>query len=63
MLNDNLLTAKQISQAVNKSKATIYRWVNAGKFPKPIKINNSTLWRASEVNAWLANPTAQGGDA
>lgn len=53
MLNDNLLTAKQISQAINKSKATIYRWVKTGKFPKPIKINNSTLWRASEINAWL----------
>lgn len=57
MLNDSLVTAKELSTSLKKSKATIYRWVNAGKFPKPIKINNSTLWRASEVNAWINNPT------
>lgn len=53
MLNDSLLTSKELTESLKKSKATIYRWVRQDKFPKPIKINNSTLWRASEVNAWL----------
>lgn len=57
-LKDSFLTAKQLSNNLQKSKSTIYRWVKAGQFPKPIKINNSTLWKVSDVNHWI---TTQGG--
>lgn len=38
------------------SRATLWRWVKDGTFPKPFKLGeNSTCWCASEIDAWLAN--------
>ena len=41
-------------------KATLWRWVQQGKFPAPIKLSVTrtgrggvTAWRASDVEAWL----------
>lgn len=33
--------------------STIWAWVKAGGFPKPIKLSaNTTAWIAAEVEAW-----------
>lgn len=46
------------------SPVTIWRWIAAGKFPKPIKLSeNVTAWKAEEVRAWLDQQSAQGGAA
>lgn len=38
------------------SRATIYRHVRAGTFPKPFKIGaRAVAWDAGEVNKWLAD--------
>lgn len=34
------------------SAATLWRWVAAGKFPAPIKINGATAWPAEVIEAW-----------
>lgn len=37
------------------SHTTLWAWIRAGKFPKPVKLSaNVTAWRAAEVQAWLA---------
>jgi prophage regulatory protein len=38
---------------VNLSKAQIYKLIARDEFPKPMKIGKSSLWLASEVDAWL----------
>lgn len=48
------------------SPITIWRWVAADKFPKPVKLSgNVTAWRAEDVHAWLdrqaTRTPAQGG--
>lgn len=41
------------------SRATLWRRVSDGTFPRPIKISErTTAWRTSEVCQWLANPSA-----
>jgi predicted DNA-binding transcriptional regulator AlpA len=36
------------------SRSTLWRWVNEGKFPKPIKLSEGvTVWRVEEVDAWI----------
>ena len=55
MINEVMLNVDQLSDTFKKNKSTIYRWVKAGKFPKPIKIQNSTMWRESEIKAFLDN--------
>lgn len=45
---------KDLSAAIGLSHSTIFRYVHDGKFPKPIKINpRVSLWKWSEVEAWL----------
>ena len=47
-----------IKQITGKSRATIYRWVEKGNFPRPINITNSAkAWRESDVRAWEQNLT------
>lgn len=41
------------------SPATIWRWVKAGKFPKPTKLSDSiTVWKAEDIRAWLDDQQA-----
>jgi prophage regulatory protein len=36
------------------SRATIYRYVDAGEFPRPVKIGvRAIAWHASDVDAWI----------
>jgi predicted DNA-binding transcriptional regulator AlpA len=35
--------------------STLWRWVNAGTFPKPVKLSGGvTAWMMSDITAWLA---------
>lgn len=39
------------------SRSTIWRWEQAGKFPKSTRITpRTTVWDAAEVRDWLADP-------
>ena len=36
------------------SRATIYRWVKEGSFPKPIHLGaNMVRWKVSDIEAWV----------
>jgi prophage regulatory protein len=36
------------------SKTTIYRWINANQFPKPINLSSkSVAWLESDINDWI----------
>lgn len=38
------------------SSATLWRWVAAGKFPKPVRLSaRVTAWRIDEIRAWLVS--------
>ncbi len=41
------------------SKATLWRMVNAGKFPAPVKLSERiTAWRVEEVREWIETHAA-----
>lgn len=41
------------------SKATLWRMVNAGTFPAPVKLSERiTAWRVEEVREWIETHTA-----
>lgn len=48
------LSDKQIAKRYGVSRATVWRWLRAGKFPKSIKINGSTRWRITDLEQWEA---------
>lgn len=43
------------------TSSTIWRWVKAGKFPKPFTMGSRcTVWDAAEVDEWIASSKANG---
>jgi len=53
---DYLLPLSEVKKRVSISSATIYRWIQEGKFPLPLKLSsNCVRWRESDINAWIAS--------
>lgn len=51
---ETLVREKQIlAKYVPVHRATWWRWIKAGKAPKPVKLGQSiSAWRLSEIEAW-----------
>jgi len=50
---DYLLPRKTVEQLSGLSRATIYRLIKLGKFPRPLSIGTGSVrWRQSDVIAW-----------
>jgi prophage regulatory protein len=50
---DRLLRMQDLLDITGLSRATVYRAVCAGSFPKPIKIGGASRWPASELAAYI----------
>ena len=54
-----LLRIGEVSEWLNISRSTIYKWVNDGEFPEPGVLGqddgkrSATRWREEEVQEWL----------
>ncbi len=49
----------QLKAKLKVSGSSIWAWVKAGKFPKPIKLSeNCTAWNAADVEAWAQSRIA-----
>ena len=54
-----LMKVSEITEWLNVSESAIYKWVQQGRFPKPIKLGDSTTkrhssrWIREEVEEWL----------
>jgi prophage regulatory protein len=43
-----------VAAGIVRNRMTLWRWINAGEFPRPMKIGpNSRAWRAIDIEAWL----------
>jgi prophage regulatory protein len=52
---DRLLTMRELTRATSLSRTTVYRMVDEGTLPPPLKIGKSRIaWRASSIARWLA---------
>lgn len=47
------------------SRPYLYRMVQHGRFPRPLKVGAASAWLESEVTAWMAERVAErdGGEA
>lgn len=65
MTQSNYITIKDVLSKLRlKSASTIYRWIDKGTFPAPVKLGLSSRWVEAEVDAWMkekenARPGAQ----
>lgn len=51
---DRLLRLRDVAFLVGLSKATIYRKLKLGEFPRPVCMGASVRWRESDIVAWIA---------
>ena len=48
------LPVKEVVRRTSLSRATVYRLVQAGEFPKPVTLTGArTAWVETEVTAWM----------
>ncbi|RHZ95342.1 AlpA family phage regulatory protein [Cereibacter sphaeroides] len=54
------LTDKQVAERYGVSRATIWRWVKTGTFPRPVTFSPGCVrWSEAEVLAWEAKRLAE----
>ncbi|MCF8809624.1 AlpA family phage regulatory protein [Xanthomonas campestris pv. campestris] len=53
-----LLPIKDVRAKVGLSPATIYRQMQAGKFPKPHKVCSRSLWLSTQLDEWIIEQTS-----
>ena len=57
-LADFLLRRKEVERIAGISRASIYRLIKAGKFPRPVSIGTGSVrWKQSDVIAWQQSLT------
>lgn len=55
MQNNLYLSDKQVAKRFSVHRATPWRWVERGAFPKPVKLSpGCTRWRESDILDWEA---------
>lgn len=51
---DRILRLPELLQVTGLSTATLYRWMDEERFPRPVRLGeNSVGWKASAVQAWI----------
>jgi len=51
--NERLVKIKTVMEYVEFSKSKIYDLISKNQFPKPIKIGSSSLWKFSDIQAFI----------
>lgn len=51
---DRIIKMKELPGITGRSRASLWRDIKAGKFPKPVRLGtNSVGFKASEIQNWL----------
>lgn len=51
-----LLKIKQVLELVPVGKTTLYKMIDDGKFPRPIRLSERAVaWRKSDILQWIDN--------
>lgn len=59
-MTDRLLRLRDVVSRVGLAKATIYRKIAAGEFPRPVTVGKSSVrWRESDISGWMSALTQQ----
>jgi len=56
---EKFIRLRELQPLIGLKKASVYRKLRAGTFPRPIKIGDRAIaWRASDVAQWQASREA-----
>ncbi len=49
-----ILRKKEVLKIIGRSESSLYRDMQAGRFPKPVRLGqNSVGWKEDAIRAWL----------
>lgn len=58
-MNQRLLRAQVVAERTGLARATIYKFVARGDFPRPVQLGDKTVaWVEAEIDAWIAQRIA-----
>jgi len=53
-LSQQVLFITDLEKIIGRNRLTLRRWWLGGKFPKPVKLNGTTLaWHAESISDWI----------
>jgi prophage regulatory protein len=57
---EKLLRLSEVRNRVPYSRATIYRLISSGEFPRPYSLGaRAVAWRETEISAWIEDKIAK----
>lgn len=57
---EKLLRLSEVRNRVPYSRATIYRLISSGQFPRPYSLGaRAVAWREAEISAWIESRIAK----
>lgn len=58
---ERLLRLREVMRKTGMGRSTIYRKMDQGEFPRPVRISPSMVrWRESEIEQWIAALAQEG---
>lgn len=51
-MHERLIRMPEVTQTIGLSRATIYRMIDKGEFPQPVRQGRTSAWPLSEVRAY-----------
>lgn len=58
---ERILRLPDVISTLNTSRSFIYDEINAGRFPKPIKLGRrASGWRLSDIENWIKRKAEEG---
>ena len=53
-MHDRLLRRREVEWITGMSRASIYRLMQQGDFPRPVKVGSTAVrWKESDIAAWI----------
>ena len=53
-ITEKLLKCSEVQEQTALSKPTVYRKMNTGEFPRPLRIGSCTVrWKQSDITGWI----------
>ncbi|NHO42785.1 AlpA family phage regulatory protein [Acetobacter fabarum] len=53
---EQFLTAKEVAKCLKVTTRTLYRRMDSGNFPRPVKFSeNCVRWREQDVKSWISS--------
>lgn len=60
-ISQKILFIPDLEKMIGRNRVTLRRWWLTGKFPRPVKLNGTTLaWHSDEIEGWIEHTILNG---